>query len=99
MRIIIEAVSYTPGKDAVLVYYTNFPGDPTPFPGTHIFHTSQAALSRRSGNPGYWSDAEIRTELLNYLSEHGFSVEIIPAPETKRGRYSNILKQVPEPEV
>lgn len=97
MRIVIEAVSYTPGKDAVLIHYATFPGDPTPFPGSHICHTSQDALSRRSGIPGYWSDVEIRVELLNYLSSHGLEVDIVPVAETKRGKASQFNLKAPEP--
>ena len=98
MRIVIEAVNYTPGKDAVLIHYATFPGDPTPFPGSHICHTSQTALSKRSGIPGYWSDVEIKTELVNYFSEHGLTVEVVDAIETRAAKASRFLLKAPEPE-
>lgn len=83
LRIIIEAVVYTPGQEAVHVHYAGAPGTTGPMAGHRIFHTTQNDLSALSGSPGYWSDVELTAALAAHLTEHGIAAEIALAQVTR----------------
>jgi hypothetical protein len=83
LKLVIQTVSYTPGLGPVHIHYAGVPGTTGPFAITHICHTTQDALSLRSGQPGYWSDVELRDELRAHLAEHGLEVEVIDARTTR----------------
>jgi hypothetical protein len=86
IEIIIEAVQHTPDREPVIIQYTGHGVTTGPFARTQQHHTTQTALSNRYGTPDYWSDAEVKAELLAHLEAHGLSATIVdnvdpPQPE------------------
>lgn len=83
MKVIIEAVSYTPDREPVNIHYAGYLVRTGPFARSMICSTTQSKLAARSPAaiqaiaPGYWSDEELKAELLAHLEELGFPVELV----------------------
>jgi hypothetical protein len=77
IAIVIQAVQHTPDREPVLIQYSGHTVTTGPFSRPQQFHTTQAALSARSGVSDYWGDAETKAELAAHLAEHGISAVIV----------------------
>lgn len=77
IAIVVEAVQHTPDREPVVIQYSAKPPATGPLASTQQLHTTQATLAARSGIPDYWSDGEIKAELLAHLEAHGVAAEIV----------------------
>lgn len=77
LQLVIEAVQHTPDRDPVVIQYSAKPPATGPLSSSQQLHTTQTALSARSGVADYWSDAETKAELLAHLEAHGIAAEIV----------------------
>lgn len=86
IKVTVTAVQFTPDRDPVLIQYQGIGVTSGPFAGGQCHHTTQTALSTRSGLPGEWGDVQCKAELAAHLAEHGITAVIVdnvdpPQPE------------------
>jgi hypothetical protein len=75
--VVINAIQFTPDREPVLIQYSGHGVTSGPLAQTQLHHTTQDALSARSGTAGSWGDADVKAELAAHLAEHGIAAVIV----------------------
>lgn len=87
----VEVISHTPDSEHVHIHYKGITTT-GPLARSNICPTTQALLAARSPekmrklDAEYWSDAEAKAELADYLAANGMAVRIVPNPSVMQRR-------------
>lgn len=83
VAVLVEAVSFTPGREPVVIQYRARDAKSGPLAQSQLHHTTQPALERRCVvGATTWGDDEIKAELRAHLNECGMIVEIADRPQS-----------------
>lgn len=81
----IEAISFTPGREPVIIQYSGLNTTVGPLATSQLHHATQAALQTRVKSPGaVWGDAEAIADLADHLTDCGIAAEVVVNADPSR---------------
>lgn len=87
-QVVIEAISFTPGREPVIIQYSACNTKVGPLASSQLHHATQEKLRARCARGVLeWGDAEAIAELSEHLTECGISAEVLASVDlaTKAG--------------